>query len=112
MRWLVVAGAVAAVLAAALLAVELLLRRWTDSSSGSSKKRFFSRFVDHGELGEGSWTLSTEVIAMRDPDFSSAHWRGLTQYLAMGKRRERWSVPGSSQQLNRLRAVNFESGEF
>jgi hypothetical protein len=112
MRWVVVAGAAAVVLASALLAVELLLRRWADSSSGSSKKRLFSRFADHGELGKGSWTLSAEVMAMRDPDFSSAHWRGLTQFNAMGMKRERWSVPGSSQQLNRLRAVNFEGGEI
>jgi lysophospholipase L1-like esterase len=112
MRWVVVAGAVAAVFAAALLAVELLLRHWIDSSSGSSKKRFFSRFVDHGELGKGSWTLSAEVMAMRDPDFSSAHWRGLTQFLAMGKGWERWSVPRSSQRINRIKAVSFVSSEF
>jgi hypothetical protein len=110
MRWLVVAGAVAAVFAAALLAVELLLRRWAASSSGGDAR---AGHHTHGTLGVSAYKLSAETIATRDPAFSAVQWHELQQYRRSGVMSpERWSPPGQSQRLNSLSATDFEGQEF
>jgi hypothetical protein len=112
MRWLVVVGVATAVFAAVLLAVELLLRRWVASSSGGTTKRLFSRFADHGEHGQGSWTLSAEDAAARDPAFSAQHWVEMRQYITGLKKKETFIPPGGGRHLRRLSDFDFEGLEF
>lgn len=66
--------AIVATLFVPITVLELVLRRWSQRPL-LSVKRSKAGFSTHGSDAVGSWTLSSHVMALRDPSFDENYWK-------------------------------------
>jgi len=95
-----------------LVALELLLRYWTrlETARGEFTP---AGFANHGRAGRGSWLMSAEEAASRDPDFSLGHWQELQRWLKMRRDATRPVITDSDRRtLHSLRGPDFRGREF